>query len=77
MISWILVAVEIAAMFAILWLLEGKKYQKAVMLVFAALSVVIGGAALYLAQEPSELMQILCVMVPLFTCMHLPKKRRK
>ena len=77
MISWIMIAAETAAMFAILWLMEGKKHQRAVMLAFAGLSVVVGGAALYLAQEPSALMRVLCLMVPLFTCMRLPKKQKK
>ena len=77
MISWILIAVETAAMFAILWLLEGKKYQRAVMLGFACVAVVVSIVALVLADEPTALMEILCVLVPVYTCSHLPKKRKK
>ena len=77
MISWILIGAEIAAMFAILELLEGKRYQRSVLLVFAVLSVAVGCLALCLVEEPSSLMRILALLVPLFSVMHLPKKRKK
>ncbi len=77
MISWILIGTEIVAMFAILWLMEGKRYQRSVLLVFAVLSAAVGCLALCLAEEPSSLMRILALLVPLFSAMHLPKKRKK
>lgn len=76
MLSWILIGAEIAAMFAILWLLEGKRYQRYVLLAFAVLSVAVGCLALCLVDEPSSLMRILALLVPLFCVMHLPKKRK-
>ena len=76
MISRILITAEIAVMFAILELLEGKRYQRSVLLVFALLSVAVGGIALRLMEDPSDLMRILTLMVPLFSVMHLPKKRK-
>lgn len=76
MISWLLIAAETAAMFAIPWLLEGKDCQRPVMLGFAGLSVVVGCVALSLAQEPYALMRILCLMVPLFTCFRLQKNQK-
>lgn len=76
MLSWILIGAEIAAMFAILWLLEGKRYQRSVLLAFAVLSVAVGCLALCLVDEPSSLMRILALLVPLFCVMHLPKKRK-
>ena len=76
MLSWILIGAEIAAMFAILWLLEGKRYQRYVLLAFAALSAAVGCLALCLAEEHSDLMQLQAILVPLFCVMHLPKKRK-
>lgn len=76
MLSWILIGAEIAAMFAILWLLEGKRYQRYVLLAFAVLSVAVGCLALCLVDEPSSLMRILALLVPLFCVMHLPKRRK-
>lgn len=76
MLSWILIGAEIAAMFAILWLLEGKRYQRYVLLAFAVLSAAVGCLALCLAEEHSDLMQIMAILVPLFCVMHLPKKRK-
>lgn len=76
MLSWILIGAEIAAMFAILWLLEGKRYQRSVLLAFAVLSVAVGCLALCLVDEPSSLMRIHALLVPLFCVMHLPKKRK-
>lgn len=76
MLSWILIGAEIAAMFAILWLLEGKRYQRSVLLAFAVLSVAVGCLALCLVDEPSSLMRILALLVPLFCVEHLPKKRK-
>ncbi len=76
MLSWILIGAEITAMFAILWLLEGKRYQRYVLLAFAVLSVAVGCLALCLVDEPSSLMRILALLVPLFCVMHLPKKRK-
>ncbi len=77
MISWILIGAEIAAMFAILELLEGKRYQRSVLLVFAVVSAAVGCLALCLVEEPSSPMRILALLVPLFSVMHLPKKRKK
>lgn len=76
MLSWILIGAEIAAMFAILWLLEGKRYQRSVLLAFAVLSVAVGCLALCLVDEPSSLMRILALLVPLSCVMDLPKKRK-
>ena len=63
-------------MFAILWLLEGKRCQRYVLLAFAVLSVAVGCLALFLAEEHSALMQVLAILVPLFCVMHLPKRRK-
>ena len=76
MLSWFLIGAEIAAMFAILWLLEGKRYQRSVLLAFAVLSVAVGCLALCLVDEPSSLMRILALLVPLSCVMDLPKKRK-
>lgn len=76
MLSWILIGAEIAAMFAILWLLEGKRCQRYVLLAFAGLSVAVGCLALCLVDEPSSLMRILALLVPLSCVMDLPKKRK-
>ena len=81
MISWIIVAAEIAALAAVCCLLSGKNQEKTVLLVLTIASVPLSCLALYLAEEPSKLMQALCFAVTLSGAMRLEriwnKKRRK
>ena len=76
MVSWLIVAAEVAAMCAIFFLLDGKKAEKKVLLVFSILSVGLGCLALYLAPEQSTLMRALCFAVTLSSVMRLDRIRQ-
>lgn len=73
MISWIIIGAQLAALAAVLCLLNGKKQEKPVLLALTIASVPLSCLALYLAEAPGKLMQALCFAVILSGAMRLER----
>lgn len=77
MISWIIIGALLAALAAVFILLNGKQQEKSVLLALTIASVPLSCLALYLAEEPTKLMQALCFAVTLSGAMRLERIWKK
>lgn len=77
MISWIIIVAQLAALAAVFCLFNGKQQEKSVLLALTIASVPLSCLALYLAEEPTKLMQALCFAVTLSGAMRLERIWKK